>query len=106
MLTGTQPLGRSIFFWVTKLHVVLTGIGHFIGGIFSKPMLMYDQGSIQKIIIPGFNITKYESQSNFVVQNIKFVFFFKIYKPTIFSFDLPFFESTFFADKPSDPTLL
>ena len=35
----------------TKLHVVFTGIRHFSGGIFLKPMLIYDQGivKIQKI---------------------------------------------------------
>ena len=43
-------------------------------------------------VIPGFNIINYESQSNFVVQNIKSLFF-KICKPselTLFIFDPPF----------------
>ena len=29
------------------LHVVFTGIKHFSGGIFLKPMLTYDQGIVK-----------------------------------------------------------
>ena len=60
----TQRLGQIFLcrgtFWKTgeswiqqcKLHVVFTGIKHFSGGIFLKPMLMYDQGVV-KIQIMG-----------------------------------------------------
>ena len=55
------------------------------------------------VIIPGFNITNYESQSNFVVQNIKFVF--QNLQTHPFQFWSTRLQSTLFADKPSDPTL-
>ena len=31
------------WFQQCKLHIVCTGIKHFSGGIFLKPMIMYDQ---------------------------------------------------------------
>ena len=41
-------------------------------------------------VISSFIFTNYESQFNFVVQNIYFVF--KIYKPSRFIFDPPFLQ--------------
>ena len=55
-------------------------------------------------VISSFIFTNYESQFNFVVQNIYFVF--KIYKPSRFIFDPPFYKPTLFTDKTSDPTLI
>ena len=54
-------------------------------------------------VIPGFNFTNYESQSNFVVQNINFVFQNFTNPPFLFLIH-PFYASTLFTDKPSDPT--
>ena len=57
-------------------------------------------------VIPGFNIASYESQSNFVLPNIKFLFQNLQTHPFFLFLIHPFSGSNLFTEKcPSDPTL-
>ena len=54
-------------------------------------------------VIPGFNFTNYESQS--ILWYGILTLFFKFTNPPFLFLIHPFYGSTLFIDKPSDPTL-